>query len=167
MKILGIFIFLLFILVHTVDAQSILTPAPYLDENSTSPSPQSANNKSKHANNNDQWDHLTINSDSRIKLLLAIQKEESIRKGGMDGYRVQIYKGTNKDEAYQFKARFLSLYPEFPENQVYVKFTNDFMTRIGDFRTRSEAISLKYKIKKNFPNQYIVEDIINFPDIDR
>lgn len=114
---------------------------------------------------NQTWDHLTINSDSRINDLLEIQKEESIRKGGIDGYRVQIYQGT-KDEAYQIKARFMSLYSDFPESEVYVKFlTPDFRVRIGDFRTRSEAINLKYKIIKDFPNPFIVEDIINFPEV--
>ena len=108
------------------------------------------------------WSHLTINSDSNIEELLTIQKEESIRKGGIDGYRVQIYQG-NKDEAYQIKSRFLSFYPN---QSAYVTFqTPDFKVRIGDFRTRSEAIKLKYEIKNKFSNPFIVEDIINFPKL--
>lgn len=114
-----------------------------------------------------RWDHLTIISDSRIDDLLAIHKEENLRKKGIDGYRVQIFQGT-MDDAYRMKAKFLSLYPEFPEKNVHVKFlTPDFRVRIGDFRNRSEAINLKYKIITDFPNPFIVEDIIEFPEIGR
>lgn len=118
-------------------------------------------------NSQKRWNHLTIISDSRIEDLLAIHKEESIRKKGIDGYRVQIFQGT-MDEAYRVKAKFLSMYPEFPENNVHVKFlTPDFRVRIGDFRNRSQAICLKYKIITDFPNPFIVEDIIDFPEIGR
>lgn len=167
MRILSVFILLIFVFVYGIHAQSVLTPEPYYNQNNSTSSPQSENRRNDGRNIDDQWDHLTINSDSRINLLLEIQQEESIRKGGMDGYRIQIYQGT-KDEAYQLKSKFLSLYPKFPENEVYVKFqTPDFKVRIGDFRTRSEAINLKYKIIRNFPSPLIVEDIINFPDIDQ
>jgi hypothetical protein len=73
---------------------------------------------------------------------------------------VQIYQG-EKDRAYDFKSVFLRKYPDY---KVYVLFkTPDFRVRVGDFRTRSEAIKLKYLIEKDFPNSFIVEDFINFP----
>jgi hypothetical protein len=109
-----------------------------------------------------EWAHLTINSDKRINKLLEISKEENKRQEGMSGYRVQIYQG-EKDRAYDFKSEFLRKYPEY---KVYVLFkTPDFRVRIGDFRTRSEAIKLKNLIEKDFPNSFIVEDFINFPEL--
>jgi hypothetical protein len=111
----------------------------------------------------DKWSkHLIINSDSRVDTLIQIQREESIRKGGFDGFRVQIFQGT-KDAAYQVKAKFISNYENI---KVYVLFQSpDFKVRVGDFRTRSEAIKLKYLIMNEFPAGYIVEDFINFPDL--
>ncbi len=109
-----------------------------------------------------ELNHLNIEADERIRTILEIQKEESIQKGGFAGYRVQLYQGS-KDEAYKIAANFMQRYPD---NRVYIKFsTPDFRVRVGDFRTRSEAIRLKYQIEKNFPNPFIVEDIINFPDL--
>lgn len=106
--------------------------------------------------------HLTINSDSRIYDLMDIQAEKIQRLGGINGYRVQIYQGS-KDRAYQLKSNFLKKYPGY---EVYVKFqTPDFRVRIGDFRYRSEALKLKYLIEKDFPNPYLVDDVINFPDL--
>jgi hypothetical protein len=112
--------------------------------------------------NKGDWGHLSINADERIADLLDIQKEISIRKRGIDGYRVQLFQGS-KDEAFRIKAEFMKKYPDC---KVYILFrTPDFRVRAGDFRTRSEAIKLKYTVEKNFPNPLIVEDIINFPDL--
>lgn len=110
------------------------------------------------------WDkHLIINSDSRVDTLLQIHREENLRKGGFDGYRVQIFQGT-KDAAYQAKAKFISNHENI---KVYVLFQSpDFKVRVGDFRTKSEAIKLKYFIKNEFPSVYIIDDFINFPDLD-
>ena len=108
------------------------------------------------------WDHLTINSDSRINKLLEIRKEENVRKGGIDGFRLQIFQGA-KDEAYRLKSKFLAKYPD---QKIYVFFqTPDFKVRIGDFRDRTEAIHLQYLIDRDFPNSLIVEDVINFPEL--
>ncbi|MBN1926093.1 MAG: SPOR domain-containing protein [Prolixibacteraceae bacterium] len=107
-------------------------------------------------------EHLTIISDSRIDSLLKIHREENIRKGGIDGYRVQIFQGT-KDNAYQMKSRFIARYDDI---KVYVLFQSpDFRVRIGDFRNRSEAIKLKYLLEDDFPDAhiFIVDDVINSP----
>jgi hypothetical protein len=106
--------------------------------------------------------HLIINSDSRVDTLIQIHREENIRKGGIDGFRIQIFQGT-KDAAYQVKARFIS---NFENIKVYVLFqAPDFKVRVGDFRTKSEAIKLNHLIKNEFPAGYIVDDIINFPEL--
>ena len=107
-------------------------------------------------------EHLTINSDSRIETLIRIHQDENIRQGGITGYRVQLFQG-NKENAYQMKARFIARYEDIP---VYIRFYSpDFKVRIGDFRTRSEAIKWKYTIEKDFPDAFlfIVEDRINYP----
>lgn len=107
-----------------------------------------------------RWSHLTINSDSRINKLLDIALEENSRKEGIEGYRVQIFKG-DKNGADKIRAAFLRAYPDI---EVYLIFqTPDFRVRIGDFRSRSEAIKLKQQIEGDFPNPIIVDDVINFP----
>jgi hypothetical protein len=124
---------------------------------------EKAASNSSQQDTDDQWaKHLIINSDSRVDTLIQIQREESIRKGGFDGFRIQIFQGT-KDAAYQVKAKFISTYENI---KVYVLFQSpDFKVRVGDFRTRSDAIKLKYLIKNEFPAGYIVDDLINFPEL--
>ncbi|MDA3881334.1 MAG: SPOR domain-containing protein [Prolixibacteraceae bacterium] len=111
---------------------------------------------------NGESSHLTINSDERLNELLEISKEENKRNNGITGYRVQIFQG-EKDKAYGLKARFLQSYPDY-EAHILFK-TPDFRVRVGDCRSRSEAIKIKYLIEKNFPNAFVVEDVINYPKL--
>lgn len=110
-----------------------------------------------------EWNrHLIINSDSRVDTLLEIHREENLRKVGLDGFRVQIFQGT-KEEAYQVKGRFISAHEN---TRAYVSFNApDFRVRVGDFRTRSEAIKIKQEVKNEYPAAYVVDDFISFPDL--
>ncbi len=107
-------------------------------------------------------ENLIINSDSRIDTLIQIHKEENQRKAGIDGYRVQIFQG-NKESAYQAKAKFLILHEDL---KVYILFQSpDFRVRVGDFRTRSEALKVKHMIENQFSSTFVVEDEINLPEL--
>lgn len=162
MKTLKIVSILLFVVVFHVKAQYPETNAPQIQSLSQQNQHRIEGSSASNVSVAESWDHLTINSDSRINKLLEIKKEESSRKGGLDGFRIQIFQGS-KDEAYRVKSRFLSNYPDY---KVYVLFqTPDFKVRIGDFRERSEAIQLKYIIINDFPNPLIVDDLINFPEL--
>jgi hypothetical protein len=163
MKVLSFLLVLSVMIVQLAVAQQKTTPPTYMPVNDAIFHSENEPNSFKLETKTEGWDHLTIISDSRIKDILEIQREESIRKRGFDGYRVQLYQGT-KDGADKVKAKFLSLYPD---HRVYDPFiTPDFRVKVGDFRTRSEAISFKYKLIKDFPNPYIVVDVINFPDLE-
>ena len=45
------------------------------------------------------------------------------------------------------------------------EFSGYFKVRVGDFRTKIEAIKLFQSISKEFPGAYFVPDVINFPDL--
>ncbi len=106
--------------------------------------------------------NLIINADPRIDTLIQIHKEEALRKGGIEGYRVQIFQG-NKENAEQAKVKFLMLHENL---KVYILFQSpDFKVRVGDFRTRSEALKMKHLIENQFSSTFVVEDVISFPEI--
>jgi hypothetical protein len=108
------------------------------------------------------WNHLTIISDSRLNALLDDYVAENKRKGGMDGYRVQIFSG-NKEGAFKIKSQFISRYPDY---NVHILFqTPEFYVRVGDFRTPSEAIKLLHTIESEFRDPFIIEDVIQFPEL--
>ncbi|MEZ5011831.1 MAG: hypothetical protein R2744_09690 [Bacteroidales bacterium] len=39
--------------------------------------------------------------------------------------------------------------------------------RVGDYRTKHDAYPDYVRIRKKFPNAYIVNDIINFPELEK
>ncbi len=75
------------------------------------------------------------------------------------GYRVQIYVGSDRREAYSQQAQFKSLYPELG---TYISFTQpNYRIKVGDFRTRSEAQRLVAELKPTFPTLFIFNERIN------
>ncbi len=75
------------------------------------------------------------------------------------GYRVQIYVGSDRKEAYTQQAQFKSMYPELG---TYISFTQpNYRIKVGDFRTRSEAQRLVAELKPTFPTLFIFNERIN------
>jgi hypothetical protein len=65
-------------------------------------------------------------------------------------------------QADQSRARFISRYEEVKS---YKKFEYPyFKVYVGDFRTKSEALRFLKKIENDYPNAFIREDIVSFPD---
>ena len=117
--------------------------------------------------------NLTINQDPRIDTLMSryILNNSKIRTSdgvqGIWGFRIQIYRNNvraARDESAKAQSDFIS---KFPEIQSY-RLTQPpatFIVRAGDYRTKTEGYKDLRKILKEFPNAYIVPDVINFPDV--
>ncbi len=109
-------------------------------------------------------DSLQVDRDARLDKMLKWHIEKNNERGGMEGYRVEIFFSSNldaKDQALNTKLKFLSSYPDYP---VHIKFiAPNFRVRVGDFRTKNEAWKLFKKIQKDYPTAFVVPDIINFP----
>jgi hypothetical protein len=89
--------------------------------------------------------------------------------GGMDGFRIQIYRSSNRnarEESNKVRAEFMVEFPDIPS---YIEYAEPgyFIVRVGDFRSQIEGAKSLSIVKKKFPNAYQVHDIINFPDQDK
>ena len=94
-----------------------------------------------------------------------VSKYEAILKArnGVNGWRVQIMFKTKKEEIQQLKIAFIKLYPEIP---AYLEYdTPYYRVRVGNCRTKLEAIKIQHQISKNFPEAYPVPEIINFSQL--
>jgi hypothetical protein len=88
------------------------------------------------------------------------------RHYGMPGFRIQIYNSSNRnarEEANKAMADFIVKFPDIKSYLLYAE-PGWWKTRVGDFRTRTEATRLYLLISKEFRNSYIVPDFIEFPD---
>lgn len=89
--------------------------------------------------------------------IVGIHIDSNKRNRGIDGFRIQLYLGSNKNakkEATQIKGKLLSL---FPEEKPYIMYEAPFWrVQVGDFRSKNEALALYRMLKKEFPSCYTV-----------
>ena len=86
---------------------------------------------------------------------------------GMEGFRIQIYSSSTRnarEESNKARAEFMIKFPDIVSYPQYAE-PGYFKIRAGDFRTKTEATKLLLSIRKEFPEAYLVPDIINFPDL--
>lgn len=99
-------------------------------------------------------------------LLETILQNTTVRKGNLDlksginkmtGYRIQVFSDGRNQSTLENRARargnmILSKFPKY-KGQIYTFSSSpNWYTRIGNFRTASEANSALTELKKAFPN---------------
>jgi hypothetical protein len=109
-------------------------------------------------------ENIHIDNDPRLDKMLNWHIHQNTLINGIDGFRVEIFFSSNYDaydKAKKGKVEFLSLYPD---NTVHIKYdAPNFRVRVGDFRTKNEALKLHREINKDYPVAFIVADKIDFP----
>jgi hypothetical protein len=79
------------------------------------------------------------------------------------GYRVQIYNGSSRKEAYNVQARFVN---EHVGMRTYIRYDEpNYKIRAGDFRTRLEAEKLMQELRGSYTGLFIIRDKITPPKI--
>ncbi len=75
------------------------------------------------------------------------------------GFRVQIFSGLDRQDAYSEQTKFKSLYPNITS---YISYTQPYYRlRVGDFRTRLEAEKFMNELKKYYSSLFIFSERIN------
>ncbi|WP_316785702.1 SPOR domain-containing protein [Pedobacter frigiditerrae] len=118
---------------------------------------------------------VTVIKDPLIDSLIAKRIELNIKRptatnptgpvifNGM-GYRVQVFYGSDRKEAFNEQSRFRALYPKI---MTYISYKEpNYYLRVGDFRTRMEAQKLLTELRANFPTLFIFREKINAPDLE-
>lgn len=74
------------------------------------------------------------------------------------GFRVQIYMGPSRSDAYAAQARFQRL---FDDIDTYISYEEpNYRVKVGDFRSRSSAEQLMHSLRQQFTNVFVhTEDI--------
>lgn len=108
--------------------------------------------------------NISVSQDPRIEKMLRWHIENNKIKDGLDGYLVEIFFSSAmnaRGQAMRKKVEFLSKYPDYNVHVIYS--APNFRVRIGDFRTKSEALKLLKTIQSDYPGAFIVPGIIDFP----
>ena len=94
-----------------------------------------------------------------------VHKYENILKntGGINGWRLQLKFKAKESEIIKIKLKFIKLFPNIP---VFLEYQEPYYRiRVGNCRTKLEALKIKYLIKKHFTDTYPVPEIISITDL--
>ncbi len=111
-----------------------------------------------------QADNLIINQDPAIDTLISKHILMNASKDGVDGWRIQIYRGghrTANEDSNKVRARFMEDYPDIPTYRTFDR-PNWFKVKVGDFRTREEAAKVFFDVVNKYPDAYLIRDVIAF-----
>ncbi len=112
------------------------------------------------------FQRLQITQDPGLAKMVEwhIRKNEATR--GINGFRVEIFFSSAlnaRQQAQQIRTNVLRDYPGVSVYLLYV--SPDFKVRLGDFRTRNEALELMHRVSGQFPKAFVVRDLIEFPNL--
>lgn len=111
--------------------------------------------------------NIDVEQDQMLDNMLSWHIENNKIINKIDGYRVEIFFSSDldaKEKALKIKEEFLEAYPTFNVQNVHVKYISpNFRVRVGDFRTKNEALKLYKEIKNKYRVAFIVADAIDFP----
>jgi hypothetical protein len=104
---------------------------------------------------------MTITLDSLLEENYKKHMVKNSQNMGIAGYRIRIFSDNGrgaKDKQKRTRVNFLSL---FRDVDAYPKYEGSYYkVYVGDFRTKSQAILCLERIKKEFPDAFVVEDNI-------
>ncbi|MDG1719490.1 MAG: SPOR domain-containing protein [Flavobacteriales bacterium] len=103
--------------------------------------------------------------DKEIEQLLQKNKDIHYKKGGIEGFCVQIYSGDSRGESQRIKSQFMKRFPEI-KSVFYERVSPNWKVRAGKLRTRLEVKKLQNIIKEMYPSAYITEKIVPFGRFD-
>ncbi|MEI7490728.1 MAG: SPOR domain-containing protein [Bacteroidota bacterium] len=110
---------------------------------------------------------VTIYQDKLLDEL--IQKQVKIYEAGnnQEGYRIQIFSDSGNNSKTKAQSAMDEFLAKHPEVKAYLVFKSpNYKVKIGDFRSKLDAIRYLTEINADFPNAFIISDLINIPQVE-
>ena len=99
-----------------------------------------------------------INEDAKLQSVINNHRSRNENRKQVRGWRIRVYMGSGRnarDEANTVKLKIRNRYAGVEPHLVH--HSPYFKVLVGDFRTRIEAESFRKKLKREYPNCYVVE----------
>src|SRR5450631_3049616 len=102
---------------------------------------------------------VQIQSDVKLDTLIKRNIENNKETNSIQGFRIQIFFGSERKNAHDARNKVLQL---FPDADVYLLYQQPyFKVRVGDYRTKLEAHHMFKELLSHFDKIFIVPDKIN------
>ena len=96
---------------------------------------------------------------TQLKVNQLIEKKAEYHRltnGEIDGYRIKIHFGIDKEVAKNVRSKFSAKFPDLATHEEYQQ--PNFVVLVGDFKTKLEAFEALKKIQIEFTNAFIVKE---------
>lgn len=112
-----------------------------------------------------QQGNVVVKADPRVDSLIAMHVAHNQNYPFIEGYRIQLFKDSGNDAldaAHDIMDKFHEYFPDIP---AYLSFQEPYYrVRVGNFKTRLEALDQLEKIKRKYRNVWVIKDYIRFSD---
>ena len=112
--------------------------------------------------NDSNGEDIKIYQSPQLRLAMEKQFASIDNKKGIEGYRIQIYFGNGKSARQKTNNVRVTFISQHKDTKAHIVYDNPyFRVKVGDYRTKSEALNFLTKIKPQYPDAFIVPDIID------
>jgi hypothetical protein len=116
---------------------------------------------------NKEQGHIQVIQDDRVDLLVSKHIQINQNRRGMEGYRIQIFFDSGNNSKTKAQSIYEGFKAKYPDIGAYLSFKSpNYKVRIGDFRTRLDAQRFLNDILDEYPNAWIIADMINLPKVE-
>lgn len=111
--------------------------------------------------------HVQIIQDEKVDLLVSKHIQINQNRKGIEGFRIQIFFDSGNNSKTKAESIYEGFKAKFPDVGAYLSFKSpNYKVRVGDFRTRLDAQRFLNEIITEYPNAWIIADMINLPNVD-
>lgn len=107
---------------------------------------------------------VEVIADHRLDLRMG-QRIASVDSTSLSGYRIQIFFGTNRNDAQLQQAKFMSLYPEWSRESYVLYFDPNWRVRVGNFYRKIDAQPMMVELQRDFGGVFLIPDKIELPGL--
>jgi hypothetical protein len=84
---------------------------------------------------------------------------------GIPGFRIQIFFDSGNNSKTRGQSAYETFSARFPDVPAYLTFkAPNYKVRVGDFRTRLDAVRFLQQILPDYPGAYVITDQIHLPN---
>jgi hypothetical protein len=102
-----------------------------------------------------------------VYLLVSKHIQINQNRKSMEGYRIQIFFDSGNNSKTKAQSIYEGFKAKYPDVRAYLSFKSpNYKVRVGDFRTRLDAQRFLNDIIDEYPNAWIIADMINLPKVE-
>lgn len=102
--------------------------------------------------------------DPAISGLVSKHIQVNQNRQGISGYRIQIFFDSGNNSKTRGQSVYETFSARYPDVTAYLTFkAPNYKVRVGDFRTRLDAVRFLQQILPDYPGAYVITDHIHLP----